>query len=220
MAFPGTYNINYYKGDTFEFRIYPKDNAGNAFSLTGFSSVRFTISNRLGESEDKITIEAFAEVDSAGYVLCAIRPEDALLMEAGRTYVYDVEIKRVTNPYDYVYTLLSGSIVVTEEVTKPSTLTIPNQPGPLTASDITSSSITVSWTAPTGGPEITGYKVALLSNPLDPTSIIDLQEVGPEVLSFTFTPLPPETTFGFGVVAYNAAGDSAASGTFATTLGE
>ncbi len=34
MAFPGTYNINYYKGDTYQFRIYPKDTAGYPFDLS------------------------------------------------------------------------------------------------------------------------------------------------------------------------------------------
>ena len=33
MAFPGTYSINYYEGDRYEFVIYPKDAAGNVFNL-------------------------------------------------------------------------------------------------------------------------------------------------------------------------------------------
>ena len=37
MAFPGTLNINYYKGDTYEFNIYPKKSTdGSAFDLTSF----------------------------------------------------------------------------------------------------------------------------------------------------------------------------------------
>jgi len=36
MAFPGTYNISYYKGDTYEFRIYPKTADGDVFDLTPY----------------------------------------------------------------------------------------------------------------------------------------------------------------------------------------
>lgn len=36
MAFPATYDFNYYKGDTFEFRIYPKKNDGTVFDLSAF----------------------------------------------------------------------------------------------------------------------------------------------------------------------------------------
>jgi hypothetical protein len=36
MAFPATYDFNYYKGDTFEFRIYPKKNDGTVFQLGAY----------------------------------------------------------------------------------------------------------------------------------------------------------------------------------------
>jgi hypothetical protein len=217
MSFPGTYNINYYKGDTFEFRVYPKDNAGNAFSLSGFSTVSFTISNILGEGPGKVTIDAYAAVDPSGFILCAIRPEDAELMVAGTTYVYDVEMKRVANPYDYVYTLLSGSITVTEEVTLADVLVPPGTPGAMTLSNITSTSVTCTWTASAG--TIDEYVIALLSNPLDETSIIETHELSPTTLTYTFTGLTPATTYGFGVVASNTAGNSSPSGNFGTTLG-
>lgn len=217
MSFPGTYNINYYKGDTFEFRVYPKDNAGDAFSLSGFSEVSFTISNILGEGAGKVTIDAYASIDSSGFILCAIRPEDAELMEAGTTYVYDVEMKRVANPYDYVYTLLSGSISVTEEVTLPAILSIPGTPGTMVLSNVTSSTVTCTWTESSG--TVDGYTVVLLSNPLDPTSIIDTHTLGPTTLTYTFTGLTAATTYGFGVVAFNDAGNSNPSGNYTTTLG-
>jgi len=47
MAFPAVFNISYYRGDTYEFRIYPKDANGNAFPLTGYDAnegVKFTMS--------------------------------------------------------------------------------------------------------------------------------------------------------------------------------
>ena len=36
MAFPATYDINYYRGDTLEFNIYPKLNDNSAFDLDGY----------------------------------------------------------------------------------------------------------------------------------------------------------------------------------------
>ena len=38
MAFPGTYNFNYYKGDTFEIIVKPKTSDGNPIDLTDFDS--------------------------------------------------------------------------------------------------------------------------------------------------------------------------------------
>lgn len=41
MAFPGTHNIAYYHGDTFEFTVTPKASDGSAFDLAGYSSKFF-----------------------------------------------------------------------------------------------------------------------------------------------------------------------------------
>jgi hypothetical protein len=115
MAFPGTYNINYYKGDTYEFRIYPKDAAGEPFDLTDFDgSESFTIANVRG-SEATTTIYAFADIVD-DYVLCAIRPGDSLNLVAGTTYYYDVSIDKTGDEYDSVFTLLTGTITVTDHV--------------------------------------------------------------------------------------------------------
>ena len=38
MAFPGTYNFSYYKGDTSEFVIRPKNSDGSSFDLTGYTA--------------------------------------------------------------------------------------------------------------------------------------------------------------------------------------
>ena len=122
MAFPATYDFNYYKGDTFEFRIYPKKNDGTVFNLgqyvapTNFAnepdyvndssapydSAQFTIASARGTSQiingvaTPVTpIKCFARIsDDNTYVLCAIRPTDAAGLSAGTEYVYDVEVKK------------------------------------------------------------------------------------------------------------------------------
>ena len=90
MAFPGTYNISYYKGDTFEFLLNPKDTSGNPFNLTGYSAPRFTISNYAGPelyngtngAPTKVSIEGYATVKDNTYIQCAITPTNALQMTA------------------------------------------------------------------------------------------------------------------------------------------
>ena len=122
MAFPAIYDFNYYKGDTFEFRIYPKKNDGTVFDLSSFyvptnyannpdyvtdsaapyDSAQFTIATVRGATQviNGVTtavspIQCFARVsDDNTYVLCAIRPTDAQTLVAGTEYVYDVEVKK------------------------------------------------------------------------------------------------------------------------------
>ena len=120
MAFPGNFNISYYKGDTYEFRVYPKDSTGAAFDLTNYTNqnIKFTISDKRGTAGIPNQIECFAQKSLDGsHILCSIRPADGEELTAGVQYVYDVEIK-ATQPgsYDLVYTLLTGNISVTDQV--------------------------------------------------------------------------------------------------------
>ena len=152
MAFPATYDFNYYKGDTFEFRIYPKKNDGTVFDLSQFyvptnfannpdyvtdssapyDSAQFTIATARGPiPSDALQqpIRCFAKVsDNNTYVLCAIRPTDAETLVAGTEYVYDVEVKKPaglpgSGQYEIVQTLLTGTITVTDQVTGANTNT-------------------------------------------------------------------------------------------------
>lgn len=122
MAFPGTYNISYYKGDTLEFKIYPKDASGAIFPLDGYdlvNGVKFTIASARGSEGVASQIEAFAEISiDRTYISCAIFPAQGNLLDATVSYVYDVEISKVgSNSKDYVYTLLTGTISVKDQVT-------------------------------------------------------------------------------------------------------
>jgi hypothetical protein len=77
MSFPGTYNISYYYGDTLEFRVFPKNSAGDPFDLSTFNLSRFTIApNRNSPIEDQIVCFAQVSADNTN-VFCAIRPEDS-----------------------------------------------------------------------------------------------------------------------------------------------
>ena len=145
MAFPATYDFNYYKGDTFEFRIYPKKSDGTVFDLSTFyiptnyantpddvtdstatyDSAQFTISNVRGATglATGMPLKCFARVsDDNTFVQCAIRPADGNQLVAGTEYVYDVEVKKPsglsgTGSYEVVQTLLTGKIIITDQVT-------------------------------------------------------------------------------------------------------
>lgn len=139
MAFPGTYNISYYKGDTYEFRIYPKTASGDVYSLSPF--VYDDDSNPITPNFDS-AVFAFAEVrggdsatgyhkcyakisDDTTYIICAIRPEDAAYLDPAKTYVYDVQVSKPassTDDYPMIITLMTGSITVTDQVTSSTNL--------------------------------------------------------------------------------------------------
>lgn len=116
MAFPGTYNISYYKGDTLEFKIYPKDASGAAFDLTGFGNAKFTIATARGPEATQIL--AIASIsDDLSHVACVIAPTtETAQLDPAVQYVYDVEITKPGSPYALVYTLLTGTVSVTDQV--------------------------------------------------------------------------------------------------------
>jgi hypothetical protein len=146
MAFPATYDFNYYKGDTFEFRIYPKKNDGTVFDLSAFyvptnfaslpddveldslpahapyDSAQFTIANARGSAATEVR-KGFARVsDDNTFVQCAIRPTEGNLLLAGTEYVYDVEVRKPaglpgSGQYEIIQTLRTGTITVTDQVT-------------------------------------------------------------------------------------------------------
>lgn len=120
MAFPGTFNISYYRGDTYEFNVYPKDSSGAVFNMTDYGTATFTIAEQRGSAGSSTAISGtLASISSTkDYVKCVIPPEVGSLMSSGKTYVYDVQIGYDASPYDYVYTLLTGSISVTDDVTQ------------------------------------------------------------------------------------------------------
>jgi uncharacterized repeat protein (TIGR02543 family) len=119
MAFPGELNINYYKGDTYEFKIYPQKTDGSIFQLNDYSNATFTIATERGE-DPTTTLFGYASIDGSGtYITCAITPENGALMDSSITYEYDIQVyAQGPGTYDKIFTLLTGSISVTDDVTQ------------------------------------------------------------------------------------------------------
>jgi uncharacterized repeat protein (TIGR02543 family) len=120
MAFPGELNINYYKGDTHEFKVYPQKTDGSIFSLNDYSNATFKIAQVRGLAgvPDQITGSAIISTDGT-YITCAITPENGALMDSSITYEYDIQVyAQGPGTYDKIFTLLTGSISVTEDVTQ------------------------------------------------------------------------------------------------------
>lgn len=116
MAFPKTHNLEYYRGDTFEFKVYPKTQDGETFELGGFETFTFKLANQRGSGGTQVTAAAVKEADSEGdYVKCTITPTVGRTLSATQ-YVYDVQITDTTPDPDIIYTLLTGIITVTDDV--------------------------------------------------------------------------------------------------------
>ena len=114
MAFPGTYNFNYYRGDTAEFVIRPKTANGSAYDLTNYTAT-FTIANRRGSTGTQYVAAAVVNA-TTDIITCTITPAVGRTLAAG-TYVYDVQITNAIPNPDVILTILTGSITVTDDIT-------------------------------------------------------------------------------------------------------
>jgi hypothetical protein len=113
MAFPGSYNIDYYKGDTYEFRIYPKNSDNSVFSLVSYGAI-FTIATSRG-ANPTFAVAGTATIVGNQYIVCTIAPTVGRTLTAGTSYVYDVQISSANG--SVIYTLLTGNLSVTDDVT-------------------------------------------------------------------------------------------------------
>jgi phosphosulfolactate phosphohydrolase-like enzyme len=123
MAFPGTYNFDYYRGDTFQFVIVPKTSAGTTFPLDDFAAAGaiFSIATSRGNNATT-SIDSVSDASklsatintTTDTIACVIKPDARADLIGGATYYYDVEI---FNGAALRYTLLTGEITVTDDVT-------------------------------------------------------------------------------------------------------
>ena len=122
MAFPGTYNFNYYAGDTFEFFVYRKNSTGGVFDDLSSYSALFVVGESRGASASVISSlspsSASATVINGDHVSCTIKPAGGRKLTAP-AYFYDLQIQNTSassSSFGKVFTLLTGTISVTQDV--------------------------------------------------------------------------------------------------------
>lgn len=111
--FPAQYNLSLYSGDTYEFVVVPRNSDGTDFSLTGYTAAMRIASSRGASPSFSVPVQTTVNT-TLNTITCTILPGVSGSLSAGQTYVYDVEI---TNGSTKVYTLLTGNVTVTEDVT-------------------------------------------------------------------------------------------------------
>lgn len=114
MAFPATFNISYYRGDTYLFVLNPKNADGSAFNLNNYAGY-FQVKAERGPSSPVI-LSGSVDIDTptAGSLTCTIDAEDGESLTPG-IYVYDVQINKTDGT---VYTIVTGTLTVTDDVTR------------------------------------------------------------------------------------------------------
>jgi hypothetical protein len=123
MAFPGTYNFNYYAGDTFEFFVYPKNSSGGVFDDLSNYTPLFVVATARGSASASVISsldenDALAIVQDGDHVSCTIKPDGGRQL-TNSTYFYDLEIENTSassSSFGKVFTLLTGTITVTQDV--------------------------------------------------------------------------------------------------------
>lgn len=117
MSFPATYNIRYYKGDLYQFVIRPKTSAGDIYPIDSATyDAYFRISTARNISASATVSGNTSIGDNA--VTCELRPSIGGSLVPGTTYYYDVSIEDKTDA-NIIYTLLTGTITVTGDITEP-----------------------------------------------------------------------------------------------------
>lgn len=114
MAFPATYNISYYRGDSYSFILNPKNSDGSNFNLTNYSGDFQVKATRNPDAPLLIAGNVDVDTPIVGSLTCSIDPETGENLDAG-TYVYDVQI---VNTNGTVYTLVTGNFVVTNDISR------------------------------------------------------------------------------------------------------
>ena len=131
MAIPKEYNFNYYAGDSYQLVLYPKNEDGSQFNLENHSSL-FTVATERGNPLAQVFSASVEISASPSKLIAAITPEFGTTL-TGASYVYDLEVTDLNEP-DQVYTFVTGTINVQQQVTR-RTLEQYQNPGALFVTD-------------------------------------------------------------------------------------
>ncbi len=109
MAIPANYDIQYYRGNTYEFYIQPKDIDCLPIDVTSFTP-SFIIATSRGPAPDtSYTCSASA---TGTTIHCTITAGTGATLSGGTVYVYDVSV----DDGGTIHTYLTGNVYVTDRV--------------------------------------------------------------------------------------------------------
>lgn len=114
MGFPATFNILYYRGDTYEFVIQPKNADGTAFNLNPYPSAssKFTVASRVAGNDTFVFNGSVSINNASSFITCGISSANGESLVQGTSYVYDVQIKSASS----TFTLVAGGLSVTNDI--------------------------------------------------------------------------------------------------------
>ena len=113
MSFPKIEHLKYYRGDTFQFNVEVKNQDGTDFDLAAYEGFIFKIANKRGVGATQYTASAVREEPAT--IACTIIPSVGRSLAAG-DYVYDVQITDTTPDPDVIYTVLTGNLIVMDDI--------------------------------------------------------------------------------------------------------
>jgi hypothetical protein len=120
LSFPATFNIRYYKGDLYQFVVRPKRSTGDPFPISSDThNAFFYISSQRGGTLGQ-TIIASATIQG-GNIIATISPSVGNNLNANTQYFYDVSVQGKPPNSNQVYTLLTGTLSLTADITGPQT---------------------------------------------------------------------------------------------------
>lgn len=106
---PATYDINYYRGDTYEFYIQPKDVDGMPIDVSTFTTAFLVATSR---GPDPAASFNCTSTPMGSTIRCVIPASVGATFVGNTVYVYDVQVVDGS----VVKTYLTGNIYVTDQV--------------------------------------------------------------------------------------------------------
>lgn len=118
MSFPASFNIRYYKGDLYQFVIRPKRSTGEPFPISSAThNAYFYIAPQRGGPLAQTVIAS--AVIQGGNITATIFPSVGSNLNPNVQYFYDVSVQGKPPNSNQLYTLLTGSLTVTADITGP-----------------------------------------------------------------------------------------------------
>ena len=107
-------NLRIDQGTTFTTDVTVKDNAGDAFDLTGYTASA-KMAKGYASTKTRVTMTAIVTSASTGVITLSLTADETNALDAPARYVYDVEILRTSD--STITRVIEGIITVSPSVT-------------------------------------------------------------------------------------------------------